>query len=124
MCQRQSTYNEKKNKKKNLPSTSTCVVNTSDEMNGAKGTKKDNNSVANTVAVKGDADGTINEIPETIVNMLDLARVKDGEIHEEVIQKVIDVTTALIKKNTRMIKSVRCMSVIRTYGKYLLQKTT
>ena len=30
--------------------------------------------------------------------MLDLARVKDGEIHEEDIQKVIDVTTALIQK--------------------------
>ena len=74
------------------------MVNTGDKRNGAKGTKKDNNSLINAVAGKGDANGTINYIPETVVDMLDLARVKDGEIHEEDIQKVIDVIT-LIQKN-------------------------
>ena len=49
--------------------------------------------------MKGDANGIINDIPETSVDMLDLARVKDDEIHEDDIQKVIDVTTALIHNN-------------------------
>ena len=69
-----------------------------DERNGAKGTRKDNNNLINVVVVKGNANGIINNVPETVVDMLDLARVKDGEIHEEDIQKVKDVTTALIKK--------------------------
>ena len=88
-----------KNKKKNLPLTTTCVVNTGDERNDAKGTKKGNNRVVNTVVMKGDANGTINDIPETVVDILNLARVKDGQIHEEDIQKVIDVTTVLIQIN-------------------------
>ena len=59
----------KKNKKKNLPSTITSVVNTGEERSGAKSTKKDNNSLIYAVAVKGDANVTINDIPETVVDM-------------------------------------------------------
>ena len=81
-------------------------MNTCDERNGAKSTKKDNNSAVNAVAVKGDANDTINDIPETVVDKLDLAGVTDGQIHEEDIQKVIDVTTALIQNNY-MNKQVR-----------------
>ena len=51
-----------KNKKKNLPSTNTSVVNTGDKRNGAKGTKKVNNNLINAVTVKCDANGTINDI--------------------------------------------------------------
>ena len=96
------------------------MVNTGDEKNGAKGTKKDNNSLINAVAVKDNTNGTINDIPETVVDMLDLARVKDGEIHEEDIQKVLDVITPIIQKITRMNKSARCTSVTRPYVKHLL----
>ena len=100
------------------------MVNTGDERNCAKGIKKDNNSLINTVAVKGDANGTINDIHKTVVDILDVARVEDGEIHEEDIQKVKDDTTALIQKITRMNKSVQCTTDIRPSGKYLLQNTT
>ena len=75
------------------------MVNTGDEKNGAKGTKKDNNSLINAVAVKDNTNGTINDIPETVVDMLDSARVTDGEVHEEDIRIVIDATTVLIQKN-------------------------
>ena len=113
-----------KYKKKNLPSTNTSVGNTHDEGNGAKGTKKDNNSVVNTGAVKGGADGTINDIPETEVDMLDLVGVKDSDVHKKDIQKVIDVTTALIQKNYKN-EQVRKMYICyQTCGKHLLQNTT